>query len=68
MDQIANRLAAIKTHNIYLYPGSGSFHDQSGSHIMLMPQYTCTEADIREIARRTIGATKIFFEGQEGQV
>jgi hypothetical protein len=50
------------THGIYLYPGSGSLGDRHGDHVIIAPQYNCTEADIEVLAARTIGAIKMFFE------
>jgi hypothetical protein len=50
------------THKIYLYPGSGSFGGRHGAHVIIAPQYNCTETDIEGLAARTIGAIKMFFE------
>jgi hypothetical protein len=50
------------THEIYLYPGSGSLGDRHGDHVIIAPQYNCTEADVEVLAARTIGAIKMFFE------
>jgi hypothetical protein len=50
------------THEIYLYPGSGSLGDGLGDHVIIAPQYNCTEEDIRVLATRTIEAINMFFE------
>jgi hypothetical protein len=50
------------THEIYLYPGSGSLGDRHGDHVIIAPQYNCTEADVEVLAAHTTGAIKMFFE------
>jgi hypothetical protein len=50
------------TNEIYLYPGSGSLGGRHGDHVIIAPQYNCTEADVEILAARTIGAIKMFFE------
>jgi hypothetical protein len=49
-------------HKIYLYPGSGSLAGTSGDHAIIAPQYNCTEADVGDLAKRTIEAIKAFFK------
>jgi hypothetical protein len=61
-DLTTDRFAAIMTHEIYLYPGSGSLGDRHGDHVIIAPQYNCTEADVEVLAARTIGAIKMFFK------
>jgi len=50
------------THEIYLYPGSGSLSNRHGDHVIIAPQYNCAEADVEVLAARIIGAIKMFFE------
>jgi hypothetical protein len=61
-DPTADIFAAIMTHDIYLYPGSGSLSGRHGDHVIIAPQYNCTEADVEVLAALTIGAIKMFFE------
>jgi hypothetical protein len=49
------------THEIYLYPGSGSLGGRHGAHVIIAPQYNCTEADVKVLAAHTIEAIKMFF-------
>jgi hypothetical protein len=50
------------THEIYLYPGSSSFSNGLSNHVIIAPQYNCTEDDIRFLASRTIRAIKTLFK------
>jgi hypothetical protein len=50
------------THKIYLYPGSSSLSNRHGDHVIITPQYNCTEADVKVLAAHTIRAIKIFFK------